>query len=177
MENHEFTVLLFAQLAEKLTWHLKLMYKHTLCPSQDPRKGYVTTFNNFFKFTPDEESNLMDGAVDIDSNGDFVAQQLCQQSANSFIFMCYDDTFPVNAGNGYISYCPSTFMCNNVQGTVIDKESGANGDPDTSDGNRDVVLEHIKHDNKDVTLGGVEEANASNTNDGATDSTILMANF
>eukprot|EP00957_Ditylum_brightwellii_P031261 2369761-Ditylum_brightwellii.AAC.1 len=33
MENCEFTVLEFVQLAEKLTWHLKLMYKHAICPS------------------------------------------------------------------------------------------------------------------------------------------------
>eukprot|EP00957_Ditylum_brightwellii_P157057 11953587-Ditylum_brightwellii.AAC.1 len=73
MENFKFTVLEFTKLPEKLTCCLKLMYKHVVCPSQDPRKGYAFTFNNFFNYTLDEAPDLMDGTVEIDSNGDFVA--------------------------------------------------------------------------------------------------------
>eukprot|EP00957_Ditylum_brightwellii_P143364 10921704-Ditylum_brightwellii.AAC.1 len=46
--------------------------------------------------------------------------------------------------NEYISYCPSTFTYDNVQGTVNDIESDANGDLDDSNGDGNVVLEHDK---------------------------------
>eukprot|EP00957_Ditylum_brightwellii_P212289 15367162-Ditylum_brightwellii.AAC.3 len=97
----------------------------------------------------------MDGTVEIDSNGDFVAQQLWPTVSKLISYSCammthflsrlgvttiehssffhsFDSIMELR--NDYISYYPSTFMYDNVQGTVNDEESGANGDPDDSGG-------------------------------------------
>ena len=47
----EFTCLEFAQLADKLTRRLKVMYKHIFRPSRDPEKGYSATFADFYDYT------------------------------------------------------------------------------------------------------------------------------
>ena len=216
--NREFTVLEFAQLAEKLTRRLRLMYKSKFRPSRDPSKGYTATFNDFFSYTMDEEPELMEGTVDIDLDGDFVVQQLWPTVKDLISYSCdlmtpflsmlgvssherspfcrsFDSI--VELRDEYIGYCPSTFTYDNVQGTANDEASGADEGPDESGGDGGVILERVKQfvqefndnaleggaivldggDNRNDAGGEVEEADASNTNNDASDSAILMASF
>ena len=134
----EFTTLEFAQLVEKLTRRLRLMYKHNVRPSRERQKGYMSTFDNFFEYSMDQNLPYMEGAVDIDKDGDFVANQLwpvvCELisfssglmtqllttlgvAANERSPFCRDFSSLIDLRDEFIRYCPLTFKYAGVRGT------------------------------------------------------------
>ena len=149
----EFTTLEFAQLVEKLTRRLRLMYKNNVRPSHERQKGYMSTFDNFFEYSMDQNLPYMEGAVDIDKEGDFVAKQLwpvvCELisfshgmmtqllttlgvAANERSPFCRDFSSLIDLRDEFIKFCPQTFEYDGVKGTGSVWASAAkSGDNDT----------------------------------------------
>ena len=72
----EFTTLEFVQLVEKLVHRLNIIYKEHFCPTHDAKHGYEAIHDDFFKYSVDQTSPLMEGTIAIDPDGDYVAKQV-----------------------------------------------------------------------------------------------------
>ena len=66
----------FVQLIEKTTRRLNLIFRNVFGTSCDPQKGYASTFTDFIEISRDESPPVMDGYIEIDTNGSPVIDQL-----------------------------------------------------------------------------------------------------
>ena len=137
----EFTTLEFDQLCEKLIRRLEKMYKYGFNPSRDPKKGYTSTFRNYFTYSVATNQALMEGTVQLLMNRDYVANQLWSAGNELITFssslmtpffstlgvtdanrlpFCQEFTSLTEMRDEFILYLPSTFDFYNVRGTSRD---------------------------------------------------------
>ena len=167
----EFTTLEFSQIVEKHVRRLNLMYKNLFRPTRETTPdGYQVTFENFFDYTVDTSSPLMDGTVKIDPSGDFVAKQLWPKvktlisysselmsgllstlrvSKEEMSPFCREFSTLEDLRDEFIRYCPHTFAYNDVHGTPSDDcdDDGASdphADEDNGQPTEEMMLERIK---------------------------------
>ena len=135
----EFTTLECAQLLERQSRRLRQMYKNMFRPTCDPQKGYQATYNDFFHYSVDPSPGVMNGTVDIDPSGDYVANQLWPAVQELISYssglmrhlmttlgvtgdelspFCRDFTSLGDLRDEFIRYMPSTFNYDDVHGTV-----------------------------------------------------------
>lgn len=73
----EFTVLEFEQLTTKLISRLNLMFMRSFGPSSCPQKGYTATYNGFYHYGLDSNSeDCMDETINVQNDDNYVAEQL-----------------------------------------------------------------------------------------------------
>ena len=162
----EFTTLKFAQLVEKLVRRLNIMYKDHFCPTRSAKHGYQATRNDFFNYSVDKTSPMMEGTITIDP-GDYVAAQVwpAVQQVISYSLGLMTDLFATLGARGadmspfsreftgpqdlrdeFIRYMPRTFEFDNIQGIVSgdEEESELPEEECTDQPTEAVLLERVK---------------------------------
>lgn len=185
----EFTVLEFAQLAEKLNRRMKQMYKHLFRPSRDPQKGYQATWKNFFEATlAPSDDTMMSGTVIISDDGDYVAQQMWETVSKIITFsskymrklfavlgvlnneispFCRSFSSRIDLRDELIRYLPRTFTYEDVQGNA-DDPAGAMQDDDNDEGKDDfaeLIEDRIKRFGEEMTKANDSGKKGKDDND------------
>ena len=66
-----------AQLVEKLVRRLRLMFGNGIVPSRDPKKGYGSTYRDYFNYCIRARPVSREGTVEIDQEGGDTWQRIC----------------------------------------------------------------------------------------------------